>query len=66
MLALSPAWEKCAYFREGRMRDRKKQRELRKAKEEKLEKRDFCGILDPTPYDAVRNIIRQERKAVPA
>lgn len=48
------------------MRDRKKQRELRKAKEEKLEKRDFCGILDPTPYDAVRNIIRQERRVATA
>ena len=44
------------------MRDRKKQRELRKAKEEKLEIRDFCGILDPTPYDAVKGIIKKEQK----
>ena len=44
------------------MRNRNTQRKLRKAKEEKLDRRDFCGIRDPTPYEAVRNIIMQERK----
>ena len=48
------------------MRDRKKQRALKKAKEKKLEARDYCGILDPTPCDAVKRIIRQERKEIPA
>lgn len=48
------------------MRDRKKQRELRRTvgKEEKLELRGYCSIKDPTPYEAVKNMIRQERKAV--
>ena len=49
------------------MRDRKKQRELRKLrKEEKLDFRDGSGVLDPTPYYAVQRIIRQERKAAAA
>lgn len=30
-------------------------------KEEKLELRDYCGIKDPTPYEAVKNIIRENR-----
>ena len=54
------------FDKEDFMRDRKKQRALKKAKEEKLETRDFCGILDPTPCDAVKRIIRQERKEIPA
>ena len=45
------------------MRNRQKQRELRKAgirKEEKIEMRDFCGIRDPTPYQAVKNIMYKQ------
>lgn len=30
-------------------------------KEEMLDLHDYCGIKDPTPYLAVRNIIRKER-----
>jgi hypothetical protein len=30
-------------------------------KEEKLDLRDYCGIKDPTPFEAVRNLIRQDR-----
>lgn len=44
------------------MRNRKKQQELIKAKvirEEKLELHDSCGIKDPTPYEAVKNMIRK-------
>ena len=50
------------------MRNRKKQQELIKAKvvkpskvsqEEKLDLVDYCGIKDPTPYEAVRNMIRR-------
>ena len=51
------------------MRDRKKQRKLRRTvgREEKLELRDYCGVKDPTPYEAVKNMIcRQQKKAVPA
>lgn len=32
-------------------------------KEEKLDLIDHCGIKDPTPYMAVKNIIRKERAA---
>ena len=49
------------------MRDRKKQKEARQLygrqpKEEKLDLIDYCGIKDPTPYLAVKNIIRKEQK----
>ena len=45
------------------MRNRKVQRELRKTvgRQEKIGLRDYCGIMDPTPYEAVKNIIRQEK-----
>lgn len=49
------------------MRDRKKQRELRKAgirKEEKLDLYDSFGMKDPTPYQAVKNMIRKQESAV--
>ncbi|MBR2258741.1 MAG: hypothetical protein IJ899_15700 [Blautia sp.] len=49
------------------MRNRKKQRELRKAgirKEEKLDLYDYCGIKDPTPYQAVKNMIRKQGSEV--
>ncbi len=42
------------------MRNRKKQQELIKAKvkkEEKLDLRDYCGMKDPTPYEAVKNMV---------
>ena len=42
------------------MKNRDRQRENRRRKEEKLELRDFCGIKDPTPFEAVKNIIRKE------
>ncbi len=34
------------------------------AKEELLEYRDNCGIPDPTPYEAVKNCIREECQAI--
>lgn len=52
---------------------RAKQRENRRVKayetklgirEEKLDLVDYCGIKDPTPYEAVKNIIRRERAAI--
>ena len=48
------------------MRNRKKQQELIKAKiskEEKLDLHDYCGIKDPTPYEAVKNMIRRGESA---
>ena len=45
------------------MRNRREQRRMRRTygKEEKLDLRDYCGIKDPTPFEAVRNLIRQDR-----
>ena len=48
---------------------RVKDREIRSGtrtptQEEKLDLIDYCGIKDPTPYEAVKNIIRKERAVV--
>lgn len=46
------------------MKSRAKIKENRRLKREQLlDTRDFCGIKDPTPYEAVKNIIRMERAA---
>ena len=45
------------------MKNRERQRANRKLKEERLALRDYCGIMDPTPYEAVKNMIRQEKGA---
>ena len=47
------------------MKTRNTQREERRikagrqSKEEKLDLIDYCGIKDPTPYEAVKNMIRK-------
>ena len=46
------------------MRNREKQRENRRLKSELLDRKDICGINDPTPYEAVKKIIRTSRKTV--
>ena len=38
------------------MKDRKRQRENRRCKEEKLDIRSYTGVLDRTAYEAVLNI----------
>ena len=38
------------------MKERRRQRENRRCKEEKLDIRNNTGILDPTPYYAVLNM----------
>lgn len=45
------------------MKNRERQRANRKLKEDRLALRDYCGIKDPTPYEAVKNMIRQEKAA---
>ena len=40
--------------------ERRKERS-KKSKEEYLKSRDECGIKDPTPQRAVKNIIQQEQ-----
>ena len=47
------------------MRNRRMQRRIRRVcgtKEERIGLVDYCGIKDPTPYEAVRNMIRQEQE----
>lgn len=40
------------------------QREMRRTvgREEKLDLHDYCGIKDPTPYEAVKNMIRKDKE----
>ena len=47
------------------MRNRKVQRDLKKAgvrKEEMIDRVDYCGIRQPTPYLAVKNIVRAQNR----
>ena len=44
------------------MRDRKKQRLLKKMKEKGLSPKDHTGLPDPTPFEAVKNIMEEEKK----
>lgn len=44
------------------MKNRKKQRHNRRIKEELLDRKDICGINDPTPYEAVKEIIKEFKK----
>jgi len=42
------------------MKDRKRQRENRRMKQELIARRNMCGLSDPTPCDAVRNIVKEQ------
>ena len=44
------------------MKNRKKQRHNRKIKEQMLDRKDMCGLNDPTPYEAVKEIIKEFKK----
>ena len=47
------------------MRDRKKQRLLKKKLKEKgLSPKDTTGMPDPTPFEAVKEIIRKEKEKI--
>ena len=41
------------------MKNRDRQRHNRRVKEEMLDLRNMCGIIDPTPYEAVKEIIKE-------
>lgn len=43
------------------MKNRNRQRLNRKIKQEMLDLRDSCGVKDPTPYEAVKEIIKELR-----
>lgn len=42
------------------MKNRNRQRHNRRVKEEMLDLRNMCGIMDPTPYEAVKEMIIKE------
>ena len=44
------------------MKSRERQRANRRLKEELLDLKDSCGVNDPTPFEAVREIIQEFRK----
>ena len=44
------------------MKNRNRQRTNRKLKEEMIGLRDICGVKDPTPYEAVKEIISELRR----
>lgn len=44
------------------MKDRTRQRINRRIKEQMLDLRNECGVNDPTPYEAVREIVNELRK----
>ena len=44
------------------MKNRQRQRENRRLKQELLEIKDLCGVYDPTPYEAVKEIIGEFKK----
>lgn len=44
------------------MKRRDKQRANRKLKEAILNRKDICGLNDPTPYEAVNNMIKEFKK----
>ena len=47
-----------------RLKDREIRNGIRRpSQEEKLDLFDFCGIKDPTPYEAVKNMIRRGESA---
>ncbi len=46
------------------MRNRQKQRIMRKLREKGLSPRDETGMLDPTPYEAVKRIIEAEKAMI--
>ena len=52
----------CGMTKEERLRKEATEREAQ-CREEALDLVDYCGIKDPTPYLAVKNIIRKERAA---
>ena len=44
------------------MKSRERQRANRRIKEELLNLRDECGVKDPTPYEAVKELLNEFRR----
>ena len=62
---------KCGMTKEERLKMEAVRRETEQAakerakQEELLDRVDFCGIRQPTPYQAVKNIVRKQRRTGP-
>ncbi len=44
------------------MKNRERQRHNRKVKEELIKLKDSCGVNDPTPHEAVKELVKGFRK----
>lgn len=53
--------KRIAYLRYAKMKSRNRQRLNRRIKQEMLDLRDSCGVKDPTPYEAVNEMIKELR-----
>ena len=59
---------KCGMSKDERLRMEAAQRDADQATKEKarqeelLDRVDYCGIRQPTPYQAVKNIVRNQRR----
>ena len=59
---------KCGMTKDERLKMEAAQRDAEQAAKEKarreelLDRVDFCGIRQPTPYEAVKNIVRDQRR----
>lgn len=51
-------------MREAALMEAERVSKEQKRLEEQIDLVDYCGIKDPTPYLAVKNIIRKERAAI--
>jgi len=51
-------------MREAALMEAERVSKEQKRLEEQIDLIDYCGIKDPTPYLAVKNIIRKERAAI--
>ena len=59
---------KCGMTKEERLKREAFQEEAELARkeqerrEELIDRRDFCGIRQPTPYEAVKRIVKSQRR----
>lgn len=53
--------KRIALLRYAKMKNRNRQRLNRRIKQEMLDLRDSCGVKDPTPYEAVKEMIKELR-----
>ena len=51
--------KRIALLRYAKMKNRNRQRLNRRIKQEMLDLRDSCGVKDPTPYEAVKEMIKE-------